>query len=135
LFNLNFNHSFNQTPIFSNQPELKVLFIKQFFSNHNHNSYHNTKHTRVNLTAWKTRAGLMVVFIFRWLLRPFFFLKKRIAPIYYLKHNPKQQQSLNSKPNILSWSVVKPNLNVSWSNFIFIQLWYFVYLWSCLIAL
>jgi hypothetical protein len=45
LLNLNFNHSFNQTPIFSNQPQLKVLFIKQFFSNHNHNRYRNTKHT------------------------------------------------------------------------------------------
>ena len=28
FYNLNFNHSFNQTPIFSNQPQLKVLFIK-----------------------------------------------------------------------------------------------------------
>jgi hypothetical protein len=45
LFNLNFNHSFNQTAIFSNQPQLKVFFIKQLFSNHNHNSYRNTKHT------------------------------------------------------------------------------------------
>jgi hypothetical protein len=45
LFNLNFNHSFNQTSIFSNQPQLKVLFIKQLFSNHNHNSNRNTKHT------------------------------------------------------------------------------------------
>ena len=40
MFNLNFNHSFNQTPIFSNQPQLKILFIKQLFSNHN--SYRNT---------------------------------------------------------------------------------------------
>jgi hypothetical protein len=45
LFNLNFNQSFNQTYIFPNRPQLKVLFIKQLFSNHNHNSYHNTKHT------------------------------------------------------------------------------------------
>jgi hypothetical protein len=45
LFNLNFNYSFNQTPIFLNKPQLKVLFIKQLFSNHNHNSYRNTKHT------------------------------------------------------------------------------------------
>jgi hypothetical protein len=43
LFNLNFNHSFNQTLIFSNQPQLKVLFIKQLFSNLNH----NTKHTLI----------------------------------------------------------------------------------------
>ena len=45
FFNFNFNHSFNQTPIFSNQTQLKTLFIKQFFLNHNHNSYYNTKHT------------------------------------------------------------------------------------------
>jgi hypothetical protein len=31
LFNLNFNHSFNQTYIFPNQPQLKVLFIKIIF--------------------------------------------------------------------------------------------------------
>ena len=43
--NLNFNHNFNQTPIFSNQPQLKILFIKQLFSNHNHNSYRNTKNS------------------------------------------------------------------------------------------
>jgi hypothetical protein len=36
LFNLNFNHSFNQTYIFPNQPQLKTLFIKILFSNHNH---------------------------------------------------------------------------------------------------
>jgi len=46
LFNINFNHSFNQTSIFSNQPQLKVPFIKQLFSNHNHNSYRNTKHIK-----------------------------------------------------------------------------------------
>jgi hypothetical protein len=31
LFNLNFNHGFNQTYIFPNQPQLKVLFIKITF--------------------------------------------------------------------------------------------------------
>jgi hypothetical protein len=31
LANLNFNPSFNQTYIFPNQPQLKVLFIKQLF--------------------------------------------------------------------------------------------------------
>jgi hypothetical protein len=31
LFNLNFNHSFNQTYIFPTQPQLKVLFIKTTF--------------------------------------------------------------------------------------------------------
>jgi hypothetical protein len=45
LFNLNFNHNFNQTSIFSNQSQLKVIFIKQLFSNHNRSSYRNTKCT------------------------------------------------------------------------------------------
>ena len=31
LLNLNFNHSFNQTYIFPNQPQLKVFFIKTIF--------------------------------------------------------------------------------------------------------
>jgi hypothetical protein len=43
LFNLNFNHSFNQIPIFLNQSQLKIFFIKQFFSNYNYNNYRNTK--------------------------------------------------------------------------------------------
>jgi hypothetical protein len=62
LFNLNFNHSFNQTYIFPNQPQLKVLFIKQFFSNHNHNSYRNTKHTRdgINVVANNNKAMCLV---------------------------------------------------------------------------
>jgi len=47
LFNLNLNNTFNQTFIFSIQPQLKVLFIKYFFSNYNHNNYRNTKHTRI----------------------------------------------------------------------------------------
>jgi hypothetical protein len=34
LFNLNFNHSFKKIYIFPTQPQLKVLFIEQLFSNH-----------------------------------------------------------------------------------------------------
>ena len=44
MFNLNFNHNFNQTYI-NIKPQPKVLFIKQLFSNNK--SYHNTKHTRL----------------------------------------------------------------------------------------
>jgi hypothetical protein len=44
-------HTLNQTYIFPNQPQLKVFFIKQLFSNHN--SYRNTKHIRdgINVVA------------------------------------------------------------------------------------
>jgi hypothetical protein len=62
LFNLNFNYSFNHTYIFPNQHQLKVLFIKQLFSNHNHNSYRNTKHTRdgINVVANNNKAMCLV---------------------------------------------------------------------------
>ena len=45
FYNPNFKSILNQTYIFPTQPQLKVLFIKQLFSNHNHNIYRNTKHT------------------------------------------------------------------------------------------
>jgi hypothetical protein len=44
FLNLNFNHNFNQSLNFTNILQLKLLFIKQVFSNHIHNSYFNTKH-------------------------------------------------------------------------------------------
>jgi len=55
-------HTLNQTYIFPNQPQLKVFFIKQLFSNHNHNSYRNTKHIRdgINVVANNNKAMCLV---------------------------------------------------------------------------
>jgi len=87
LFNLNFNHSFNQTPIFSNQPQLKVLFIKQLFSNHNHNSNRNTKHTyllfadlRSKCKTWRNPHKINYVFsVIKHLFYVVFFLKTEVT--------------------------------------------------------
>jgi hypothetical protein len=43
-----FQPCFNQTYILSNQSQLKMLFIKHFFLNHNYKNYHNIKHTLKN---------------------------------------------------------------------------------------
>jgi hypothetical protein len=54
LFNLNFNHSFNQIYINIKQTLTKSTFYKTIFSDHNHKNYHNTKPQK--LSQYQTTA-------------------------------------------------------------------------------
>jgi hypothetical protein len=100
LFNFNFNHSFNQTYIFPNQPQLKIFFIKQFFLNHHHNRYRSTKHT---LFGSVVVVAFQIVFYAEIHVNDFFYFLKIIFNISISKRSKKY------KPHSI---LIKKNLNL-----------------------
>jgi len=115
FFNLNFNHSFNQISIFSNQPQLKILFIKKKFKNYNHNNYRKIKNTlNINLSKFNS-------FILKYFNYPFYH-KQELTSWDDGKYNWQSGPYLSSKRGRfwISKSIVSHTLR-KWVNFFFLK--------------